>query len=58
MRSRAGQPHLGQVVWAVDADAINVRRGVRCKVNRANDIQVTVKVDLFFHNFNQKRKEN
>lgn len=26
----AGQPHLGQVVWAVDADAIDVRRGVRC----------------------------
>lgn len=26
-----GQPHLGQVVWAVDADAIDVRWGVRCE---------------------------
>lgn len=28
--SRAGQPHLGQVVRAVDADAVDVGRGVRC----------------------------
>lgn len=26
----AGQPHLGQVMWAVDADAVDVRRGVGC----------------------------
>lgn len=26
----AGQPHLGQVMRAVDADAVDVRRGVRC----------------------------
>lgn len=25
-----GQPYLGQVVWAVDADAVNEGRGVSC----------------------------
>lgn len=30
VRPRAGQPYLGQVVGAVDADAVDVRRGVGC----------------------------
>lgn len=29
--SRAGDFYLGQIMWAVDSDAINVRRRVSCK---------------------------
>lgn len=31
---RTGQPHLGQVVGAVDADAVNVGRRVRCQSSK------------------------
>lgn len=44
VRPRAGQPHLGQVMWAVDADAVDVRWGVRCGGSRGSVVKLTADI--------------
>lgn len=38
VRPGAGQPHLGQVMGAVDADAVDVGRGVGCGGSREQSL--------------------
>lgn len=41
VRPRVGQPDLGQVMRAVDADAVDVRRGVGCGGSRGSAVRLS-----------------